>query len=439
MKNKKILLIASVLILSLWLAGCGKSWQDMSFDEAYSKLFSLENIQTAQNRDTGKPVAESMKADIVASTQDWFLLTGTLISSGAYDNLSGNAEIVFWFSGGVDIPEMNTNIALWTNMTFLTKDQEMFLYLDTFTLTPNTQDQQLGMMMAFVAPLMNSIWKQWIDVTPRDGSGLVINSNVQIAPYGANIGQFSSVLQKAVKTYPLLQEVNKTQVDGKLAYQVDRNPSGVSGFVTELLQNSKNLGQNITFSDEEINTIVKDILETKLSGHIIVYTKDNVTLKLNAANTQQESSADIVYSTKDGANIIWYAAWKEILVGTANRDKQKLTLKGSIKENGTDTTTLDWTFPYNGQNMKLILTSSGVKAEVDISFTVKPLQQFAQTVITESTPLQDVINGVLWLLGMWWDSTAMEFDSDLMQTENITGSSAEQLPENTELPINVLN
>lgn len=167
-----------------------------------------------------------------------------------------------------------------------------------------------------------------------------------LSPYGANIKQLLTAAQHAIKTYPVLQEAGKTEIDGKLAYQIAWNQAGVSGFVTEILQSTKNIGQNIEISQNEIDDAIQGVLKTQLSGYIIVYTEKEIVLRIDSLQSEDMGILRATASTKDGATFSLNDIDGVVLfTGEAKPQGKNILIKAHIPENNIQ---LEMTVPKDG-------------------------------------------------------------------------------------------
>lgn len=402
MRNFLVLWVAS--ILSIGLVWCGKSGQDMSFNDAYNKLFSTSALeQYMQKLDTEDVISEKTKTSINASMDDGFLLTGNIITDSIYDVQSGNAEITFGFDGGAYLSNLSSSFSMRLSGKVQTIGEKLYAYIDAFDLTPNTTNQEIKTSVAFISPLVNTLAKQWIDLSPKSNSGLQMIDWLSLSPYGANIKQFLSAIQHAIKTYPLLQEAGKTEIDGKLAYQIAWNQAGVSGFVTEILQSTKNIGQNIEISQNEIDDAIQGVLKTQLSGYIIVYTEKEIVLRIDSLQSEDMGILRATAYTKDGATFSLNDIDGVVLfTGEAKPQGKNILIKAHIPENNIQ---LEMTVPKDGTTIDAKIIWSWFAIDIKTQAEVWGVSTYSPTPIETSKPIQDIINWVMWLLGMWGDAT----------------------------------
>ena len=145
----------------------------MSFNDAYNKLFSTSALeQYMQKLDTEDVISEKTKTSINASMDDGFLLTGNIITDSIYDVQSGNAEITFGFDGGAYLSNLSSSFSMRLSGKVQTIGEKLYAYIDAFDLTPNTTNQEIKTSVAVISPLVNTLAKQWIDLSPKSNSGL---------------------------------------------------------------------------------------------------------------------------------------------------------------------------------------------------------------------------------------------------------------------------
>lgn len=87
-KRYSIIILAATTLL---IAGCGKSAQNVSFNQGYDTLTKKLSMISMTKPVTGAITQDITTIDIQASSSQGFTASGTLISSGIY--ASGNAVI----------------------------------------------------------------------------------------------------------------------------------------------------------------------------------------------------------------------------------------------------------------------------------------------------------------------------------------------------------
>lgn len=409
---KKILPIIA-LSATIFLAGCGSSGQNMSFQDAYNKLTTLPKLES-NNIPANSPLADTTNIDFAISSPQWFHASGTLVASWEYDMTSGAANINLLLQAKAYEPSFGASVKIDWDIKIANDTKSTYAYIDSFNLVPETGNVDGGLITA----LIGSISKKWINLgdntvaldTGNSVSGASISTNNGLFAYSANMQTFLSRFQEGITKYPLLKETGKTKIDGKLAYNVAWNPEGVLGFVNYLLQDSKNLWNNITFSGSTLEEVVKGILESPLVGNIIVYSKDNVVLRVDSITTQDAWIISMTYSTKDG--LTW-----------TNTDNEKnIIATGDILPSGKEFV-FHISIPANeisligetkaqGKNIVLTVTTPDVTLQATISNKTMKIDSFVPTIISGAMPLENIAQG----FGLLWGSNT---DSSEAMTQPI--------------------
>ncbi len=390
---KKILPMIA-LSATLFLAGCGSSGQNMSFQDAYNKLTTLPKIESS-NIPANSPLADTTNIDFTISSPQWFHASGTLVASWEYDMTSGAANINLLLQAKAYEPSFGASVKIDWDIKIANDTKSTYAYINSFNLVPETGNVDGGLITA----LIGSISKKWINLgdntvtldTGSSVSGASVSTNNGLFAYSANMQTFLSRFQEGITKYPLLKETGKTKIDGKLAYNVTWNPDGVSWFVNYLLQDSKNLGNNITFSGNTLEEVVKGILESPLVWNIIVYSKDNIVLRIDSITTKDAWIISMTYSTKDGL------AW-------TNTDNEKnIIATGDILPAGkefifhisvpTNNVVLAWETKDQGKKAVITVTTPDITFQATVSNTSNKIDSFSPTIISDAIPLENIVNG----------------------------------------------
>lgn len=409
MKNMRHFFVLWVSLFSLVLFWCGNSWQNMSFSDAYESLLVPEKVEeylekTFQN----KTISEKTNSNITVSMEDWFLFSGVIKTDSIYDIASWNAEIGLDFMGNAFVPDAKSTIRATLSWKAQTINEKLFLYVDAFDLKTDPATQNDMFWLGFISPIMNTVSKQRIDFSPESNSGMNILSWVSIAPYTANIKQLLIASQRALKTYPLFQEIGKTQIDGKLAYQIGRNPAGVSWFINEILNITQNIGKNIELSSDEIEKAIQDILTSTLSGYIIVYNKNNIWLRIDSLQSQDAWTISLNISTKKWGTFALHS--KEgfaILTGNIGRANNNNIINIYLPTNEMQ---IIIEIPNAQESIVAKIIGSWFNAQIQSSMKLIPLDSYNPSDIKESKSFQSIYNALMWLF--WGQKTAWENEND---------------------------
>lgn len=389
-----------MILLSLSLFWCGNSWQNMSFSDAYEKLIAPEKVEDyIEKTFENKIISEKTTSNINISMTDGFLFSWILQTNSIYDTISWNAEIGFGFTGSADIQEAKSNINTAFSWKLQTNQEKLYLYIDAFDVKSSSSGQIDSLWLAMLSPIMNTISKQRIDFSPENNSGLNVLSGFKISPYSANIKQLFIATQHALKTYPLIKETGKTKIEGKLAYQIGWDAEGVSGFINEILKSAQNIGGNVEISDEEIQNAINDIMKTELSGHIIVYSEDNILLRVDSLRSEDAWTLSMNISTKKGATFTLLSNTNSIVfTGEAWRKDKENHITINLPENNIQITVQ---IPDDNQNVSAKIIGSWFNAEINSNIQISPLDAYAPSIIKETKTFQTIYNG---LMGLFWSN-----------------------------------
>lgn len=400
-KNMKKILPIIALSATLFLSGCWSSGQKLSFQEAYTKLTANKIINIQDTAPINTPLQDQTTIDFSLSSPQWFHASGTLVASGQYDMSSGAANIDITLQGKAFEPSFGAAVNIAGLVKIANDTKATYAFIDNMSIVPETGNVDGWLMTA----LIGSISKKWINLSSEDTTITTDTGSTDggLSSYHASITRLVSHLQEGIATYPLLKETGKTKVDGKLAYNVDWNAEGVSGFVNFLLKDSKNFGNNITFSGATLEEVVKGILESPIAGQLIIYSEDNIVLRIDSITTKDAGIISLSYSSKDW--LTWtntdtdktiiatgdiLAAGKEIIFHI-NVPSNNVSLIGETKD--------------NQKALSVTLTTPDITLLTMIKNTTSTLSAFTPTIVSGAMFIQDLTQGFNLLAGYEEPST----------------------------------
>ncbi len=258
---------------------------------------------------------------------------------------------------------------------------------------------------------INTVANQWINLMPigqpgQEGFLLSFSSGDDITNNITNkVTDFLKVFQNSIKTYPLLQETEKTKIDGNVAYWIARSQEGVSWFVNELVNNldvSEFLWLLSEFWFDDLPTeqlknkpliasmISSVIVQTPLSGYIILHDEDVVELRILSlqiwemnlkASLFTNDTATFEMSFADGVAVTWDVSKLDGATHTSIHIipiNSLLTI--DLKDGGKSTT----------------LVFSGMWAKVQIGFEneTKQLDSYQPIQIIDSKPIEEIMKTI---------------------------------------------
>ncbi len=401
---------------TIFLAGCGSSGQNMSFQDAYNKLSQQKIIHVENNTPNNTPIHDQTTVDFTVTSPQGFMATGTLIASGEYDMSSGAANIDLSLIAKAFEPSFGATVNVAGLVKVINDTQSTYAYINNMSVTPETGNADGGILTA----LLGSISQKWINLSDdwsTDGttvSGSTATgwaTNNGLSSYHASFTHLLTRIQEGIATYPLLKETGKTEVDGKLAYNIDWNAEWVSGFVNYLLQDTKNFGNNITFSGSTLEEVVKGILESPIVGQIVVYSEDNVVLRIDSIQTKDAGIISLRYSTKEG--LTWTnidTANTVIATGDILSDGDEVMFHINIPTNNMR---LSGETKEDQTQLSLTLTTTDITAMALIKNVTTVIQSFTPTVVTWAMPLEEVTRWFS-MLGLTTDTVQMPTTTDEM-------------------------
>lgn len=272
---------------------------------------------------------------------------------------------------------------------------------------------------------INTVANQWIYLLPIGESVEQWSNDPAFMNISTMLGSGKSVwkdirdklinlllaYQNTIKTYPLLEETEKTKIDGNVAYWIAWSQAGVSWFVNELIPNLDSslleaLLSNFSSSDEIsaeqlknqpfISSIISSvILKTPISWYIIIHDKNLVELRINSLQIWEMNLKTSVYSDGTATFETTFSDWVAmtwdirkidgVIQLTMNLLEPNMSLAIHLKDDGK------W----------MSLAFSGMWAKVQIGFEneMKKLDNYQPVSIAESKPIADIMATIEKALG----------------------------------------
>lgn len=262
--------------------------------------------------------------------------------------------------------------------------------------------------------LVPSAWEDawWFSLTlPMNNSGFSNNEMIT-----NKITDLVNVVNHAVKTYPLLQEVEKTKIDWNVAYRFTWNSNWVSSFVSEVVQNidPSLIEWLLAFSDNESlkdllqdkqqlsSIIAASILKNPLSWYFIIKEKDVVEMRIDSL--QVWTGAVIAWNVwaDDSATLQWTVWGNPLFTIHINSTESDYQIKANMLtgDNISLDLTLDrqwkwFSFTFNGNwaavDAKVVLDTKNIPSYNPIHIgepkTIDQMMEVVQDAMMESDSL----------------------------------------------------
>ncbi len=292
--TKKIWVLV-LLCSTIILAGCGKTGQDMSFQDTYNVLKS-HNIfagKAYNTPDTSKVLQDETTIDFAINANEWFNATGTLVSKWLYNLPAHWVNMSIWIDAIAFEPSFGTNIILSGELQFVENSGKIYWSINNFNVSP--EKESWNVEWGVINALVNTISKKWIMISQTwEVSSLV--------PYRTNIVEFFHQLNKWRWEYSLFKEIWKTTIDGYTAYKIGWDELWVKSFVQHILQDAKNIGAPVTFDWATMDEVIQGIIASPLEWYMIIKSKDHIILRIDSISTQDSWKLAFIYD-KNGIQI----------------------------------------------------------------------------------------------------------------------------------------
>ncbi len=388
---KKISILA-LLASTLFLAGCGKNGQDMSFQDAYNVLKSHNIFATKdyQTPDTTKVLHDETIIDFSLHANEWFVATGTLISSWDYNLPDKN----WWVNMNLMVnseayePSFWSNIRLTWDIQFVENSWTIYGNIHWFSLTPERESWNVE--WGVISALVNTISKKWIMLS-------VWTEKASLVPYRKNIIEFFHQFNLWRNKHSLFKEVGKTEIDGYTAYKIWWDEEGVKSFVQYILQDAKNIWTPIAFDGSTMDEAIQWIISSPIEWYLIIKSTNNVILRIDSVSTKDSGTVWFVYSrdglfltVKDTDNTL-IATWDVTL-----QDKE-LVFNLSVPSNNIY---IAWYTTNNQSIAKVTLKNNEFILGTTIKWITKAIEKFVPAVVTWSIPLTQIMQ---WFSILQWN------------------------------------
>jgi hypothetical protein len=376
---KKILLI-SLLCSSVLLAGCGKSGQDMTFQQAYDVL-KTQNIFTKEYPavDTNKPLQDNTHIDFSLAATGWFSATWTVILSWVYNLPSGWAELDVDLEAKAFEPSFGGNITLSWAVHLVENSKKIYGMIKAFGLKPELS--QWNVEWWVINALINTISKKRITLSAEE-------QTATITPYRKNVTEFFRQLHSSRNEYNFFKETEKTTIDGYTAYKLWWDTEWIKWFMKRILNDARNLWNPVTFDSKTLDDILQWIIDSPLEGYLIIKSKDHVVVRLDTIKTKDSGIFSFTYDkdwlsmqVKDNDNNI---------VTTANIQKKdkELAFEINIPNNNV---AVQWYTQDEQEELYMTVTNKEFVLRTIIWWTSTATPLFTPTTITWSTPLSQIV------------------------------------------------
>ncbi len=390
-KMKKISII-TLLCSTLFLAWCGKSGQDMSFQDAYWVLKSHNIFANKQydTPDTTKALHDETTIDFSLHANQWFVATGTLRSSWDY-NLPDQkwwVNMYLMVDSEAYEPSFWSNVALTWVIQFVENSWKIYGRINWFSLTPEKEagNVEWGVINA----LINTISKKWITLSEWW-------EKTALVPYRKNIIEFFHQFNLWRNKHSLFKEIGKTKIDWYTAYKIWWDEEWVKSFVQYILQDAKNIWTPIAFDWSTMDEAIQWIISSPIEWYIIIKASNHVILRIDSISTKDSGILWFVYSKdwllltlKDTDNTI-VATWDVTL-----KDKE-LVFNLSVPSNNIF---IAWFTQNNQSTASITFKNTEFVLNTTIWGITNAIENFLPSVVTWSIPLAQILE---WFSILQWN------------------------------------
>lgn len=395
-KMKKISIL-TLLVSTLFLAGCGKSGQDMSFQDAYNVLKSHNIFANKQYEtpDTTKVLHDETTIDFALHANEWFIATGTLTSAWDYDLPNAN----WWVNMNLMVdseayePSFGSNVRLTWDIQFVENTWVIYGKINWFSLSPEKESWNVEWWV--ISALVNTISKKWIMLS--EGS-----EKASLVPYRKNIIEFFHQFNLWRNKHSLFKEVWKTQIDWYTAYKIWWDEEWVKAFVQYILQDAKNIWTPIAFDGSTMDEAIQWIISSPIEWYLIIKSTNHVILRIDSVSTKDSWTVWFTYS-KDGL-FLTVKDTDNTLIATWD-----VTLKDNELVFNLAVPSSNIYIVWNTSNNQSIAHVTLKNSEFILSTTIKGITQaiekFVPAVVTWSTPLTQILK---WFSILQWNEEWVE-------------------------------
>lgn len=393
----------SVIILlssSLLLAWCGKTGQDMSFQEAYTVLKS-HNIfadKDYTSPDTTKVLSDETTIDFSLHANEWFSATWVIKSIWTYNLPSPQ----WWVNMNLLVDSLAFEPSFWSNVKltgdiqFVENSGTLYGKINGFSLSPAKDAGNIEWWV--INSLINTISKKWITLSEWQ---------TVLVPYRKNIIEFFHQFNVGRNKNSLFKEVWKTQIDWYTAYKIWWDEEGVKAFVQYILQDAKNIWTPIAFDWSTMDEAIQWIVSSPIEWYLIIKSADDVTLRIDSVSTQDSGIVWFVYdknglllTLKDTDNTI-IATWDVL------KKDDELEFNLSIPSNNV---TIHWHTEGHQDKAIITLNNPDFLLHAMIGWTTSTVDSFVPVVVTGSTPLKQIMQWFS-MLSQWMEEETSPTDT----------------------------
>lgn len=392
----KKLCVISLILSSVFLAWCGKTWQDMSFDDTYKTLKS-HNIFAGREYttpDLTKILNDTTYINFGLRTAQWFSATWVITSKWTYNFPSPS----WWAIMNVYVDAVAFEPSFWTSLNlsgwlqFIENSKQVFWIINFFKISPERAEWNVEWWV--LSALVNTISNKWIQLTtPWD--------EWTIVPYRKNMIEFLHQFNIWWNKYNLFKEVWKTSIDGYSAYKIWWDEAGVREFVQHILQDAKNIGTPVTFDGATMDEVINGIVSSPLEWYMIIKSSNHIVLRIDSIATADSWNLGFEYdknwmtlSIKDTTNT-------SIGKGTVTVEKNELRFGLSVPSSKTEIT-------WETKNNQQIVIVNIVNPQINLTLSIE-----GKTWIADSyTPLDPIwaipISQIIAWFNMIWEGAIEE-------------------------------
>jgi hypothetical protein len=400
---KKISIIV-LLLSTLFLAGCGKTGQDMSFQDAYKKIvsYTAKNITTTTSSDETKAVHDETVVDFSLHANAWFAASGTLKSIGDYTINQSWSAVIMWLSIDSQAyePSFWSDVKITWDIQFVENSWVTYGKINWFSLTPEkeTGNVEWWVINALIKTISNKriTLSEWAE-------------KISLIPYRKNITELMRQLNIWWSQNILFKEVWKTTIDWYTAYKIWWNKDGVKSFIQYILKDAKNIWVPIIFDWATIDEAIQGIMNSPIEWYMIIKSSNDIILRIDSITTQDSWILWVTYS-KDWVEAVLKNNDNTIIATWDIRPKNtELFFNLAIPSNNVY---IWWQTEKNQEVVRLQFKNSEFVLNAIIWGTSKTIDLFSPIVVTWSTPLSQIIQ---WFNLLQWNeqSSNSEWVSDI--------------------------
>ena len=391
--------ILTLLLSTVFIAGCGKSGQDMSFQDAYNVLKSHNIFATKDytSPDTTKVLHDETNIDFSLNAAQWFAATGTIVSIWDYNLPSNN----WWVNMNLMVdseayePSFWSNVRLTGDIQFAENSGVIYGQIHWFSLTP--QKDAGNVEWGVINALINTISKKWIALSDW-------SEKASLVPYRKNIIEFFHQFNLWRNEHSLFKEIWKTKVDWYTAYKIWWDEEWVKAFVLHILQDAKNIWTPIAFDWSTMDEAIQWIISSPLEWYLIIKSSNHVVLRIDSVSTQDSGTIWFTYS-KDGLLLTIKDTDNTIIATWDVTLKNKELLFNIVVP--SNNIIIAWHTEDNQSRTVVSLKNPEFTLYATIKWITKSIESFVPTVITWSTPIDQIMR---WFSMLQWNEESEEIE-----------------------------